>query len=137
MTRVERRAERVTGGLHSFVYEIARISRAAGPHYSVRREGARALVVMHHLGKWSARVVAEREVVVETNDGHVLRTMGDVMELDGRPVEMVCAPGYRCLDAAEIRQRVAAALALWELLEAGYDLKTVVKTAVALTGEPP
>jgi hypothetical protein len=71
------------------------------------------------------------------NDGHVLRVTGDEMELDGRPVERICVPGYKCFTARDVYMRVAAALALWELLEAGYDIKTIVEVAEILTGEPP
>jgi hypothetical protein len=111
------------------------VSKTSGAHYSVTRLDG-DVVIEHHNDRWRARVTAGREIVVETDDGRVLRVAGGVMELDGRPVERICAPGYKCLGAADIRRRVAAALALWELLDAGYDLGTVARVARILAGEP-
>jgi hypothetical protein len=128
----------VAGGLHSFVHEIARVSKTSGAHYSVRHDGDSVVTVEHHRGRWRARTaISLREIVVETDDGRVMRVVGNTIELDGMPVERICPPGYGCFDAAEIRRRVAAALALQLLVDAGYDIKTVVRVATDLTGRPP
>jgi len=57
-------------------------------------------------------------------------TLGDVQ------VDQICAVGYRCFDAQEIRRRIALSVLTWWALEA-EGIEAVAKAVTAVTGEPP
>jgi hypothetical protein len=127
----------VKGGLHSFVFEIARVSKSAGPHFSVwhHHDG---YVIEHHNGKWRVLTdAAFSAITVETDDGQLLSIAVDTMTLDGIQVDQICAVGYHCFDAKEIRRRVALSILAWAALEGGESIKAVVNAVSTITGEPP
>ncbi len=106
---IERRV--VLGGLHSFLYEIARVSKTSSLHFSVQQT-PHGYVVEHHLGRWRAFVEAGG-VRVEADDGHVLTATKEEMLLDGERVDEVCAPGFRCYTAKDVVDLVLYSIALW------------------------
>ena len=59
----------VKGGLHSFLFEIGRVSKTSGPHFDVQyRYGE--YVIKHHNGRWRAVANGTFSVItVETDDG--------------------------------------------------------------------
>ncbi len=126
----------VKGGLHSFLFEIARVSKTSGPHFTVQRSWD-GYVIEHHGGRWRVTAdVAFVTITVETDDGQQLRIDGDVMTVNGMQTEQVCAVGYRCFDAQEIKRRTALSILAWVAL--GYlDRGVVAKALTAVTGEPP
>jgi len=124
------------GGLHSFLFEIARVSKTFGPHFDVR-DTYDGYIVEHHGGRWRAAAdAAFSAITVETDDGQRLRVDGGVMALGGEQIDQICAAGYRCFDAQEIRRRVALSVLAWAALE-GEGLEAVAKAVSAVTGEPP
>ncbi len=126
----------IKGGLHSFLFEIARVSKTSGPHFNVR-DSYDGYVVEHHGGRWRVTAdVAFTTITVETDDGQRLVVSGDVMTLNGAQVDQICAVGYRCFDAKEIRCRVALSVLAWLALE-GESIEAVAKAVSAVTGEPP
>ena len=124
----------VRGGLHSFMFEIARISKTSGPHFSVEKTYD-GYVIRHHNGRWT--VVTDgafATITVETDDGQRLRIDGDVMTLgDAQQVDQICAVGYRCFDAQEIRRRVAVSVLAWALRS---DVELVAKAVSAIFEAP-
>jgi hypothetical protein len=127
----------VKGGLHSFLYEVARVSKTFGPHFIVR-SSCDGYVIEHHGGRW--RAVADASfstITVQTDDGQRLRIDGDVMTVGDTQVEQICAAGYRCFDAQEIRRRAALSVLAWTALRDSSDVDAVAKAVAAVTGEPP
>lgn len=108
-TGIERRA--VSGGLHSFLFEIGRVSKTSSLHFAVQQilDG---YVIEHHLGRWKAFVEAGG-VRVEADDGHVLAATKEEMRLDGERVDEVCAPGDRCYTAKDVVHLAVYSVALW------------------------
>ncbi len=126
----------VKGGLHSFLFEIGRVSKTFGPHFTVQRSWD-GYVIEHHGGRWRATAdIAFVTITVETDDGQRLVVSGDVMTLNGAQVDQICAVGYRCFDAQEIRRRVALSVLAGVALE-GEGIEAVAKAVSAVTGEPP
>jgi hypothetical protein len=126
----------VRGGLHSFLFEIGRVSKTAGPHFDVE-DTYDGYLVRHHLGRWRAAAdVTFSVITVESDDGQRLRIDGGVMMLGDVQVDQICAAGYRCFDAQEIRRRVAVSVLAWAALE-DRGIETVAKAVSAVTGEPP
>jgi hypothetical protein len=126
----------VKGGLHSFLFEIGRISKTSGPHFSVQ-DSYDGYVIVHHGGRWRITTDSTFSVItVETGDGQRLHIDGDVMTLNNTQVDQICAVGYRCFDAQEIRRRVALSVLAWWALE-GEGIEAVAKAVTAVTGEPP
>jgi hypothetical protein len=126
----------VKGSLHSFLFEAARVSKTSGPHFSVWSSYG-GYVIEHHGGRWRAVAdVSFSAIIVETDDGQLLRLDGDVMTLNGAQVDQICATGYRCFDVQEIRLRVALSVLAWWALE-GEGVEAVAKAATAVMGEPP
>ncbi len=126
----------VKGGLHSFLFEIGRVSKTSGPHFTVR-DSWDGYVIGHHGGRWRAVAdVAFATITVETDDGQRLVVAGDAMMLNGAHVDQICAVGYRCFGAQEIRRRVALSVLAWWALE-GAGIEAVVKAVTAALGEPP
>ncbi len=126
----------VKGGLHSFLFEIARVSKTSGPHFTVR-DLYGEYVIEHHGGRWRAVTDMTFTVItVETDDGQQLRIDGDMMMLNGTQTDQICATGYRCFDAQEVRRRVALSVLAWWALE-GAGIEAVVKAVTAALGEPP
>jgi len=126
----------VKGGLHSFLFEIGRISKTSGPHFGVR-DSYDGYVIVHHGGRWHVATDAAFSVItVETGDGQRLRIDGGAMMLGDVQTDQICAVGYRCFDAQEIRRRVALSVLTWWALE-GEGIEAVAKAASAVTGEPP
>jgi hypothetical protein len=127
----------VVGDLHSFLYEIARFSKTLGPHYRVH---GYPRVIEHHNGRWTVFVESiVSKITVKTASGDVLVVDEDnKMYLNGELVKELCAPGYRCFAAEEIRKRVAVASLLWEFWELRIsNEEELAKFAEALLGEPP
>jgi len=131
----------VTGDLHSFLYEIARFSKTLGPHYRVYHKYPRyCCVIEHHNGRWTAFVESiVSKITVKTASGSTLIVDEDnKMYLNGELVKELCAPGYHCFTAEEIRKRVAVAGLLWEFWELRIsNEEELAKFAEALLGEPP
>ncbi len=126
----------VKGGLHSFLFEIGRVSKTFGPHFTVWSSWD-GYVIEHHGGRWRATAnIAFTAITVETDDGQRLCIDGEAMTLNGAQVDQICAVGYRCFDAQEIRRRVALSVLAWAALE-GEDIEAVAKAVSAVTGEPP
>jgi hypothetical protein len=126
----------VKGGLHSFLFEIARVSKTSGPHFSVRNSYG-GYIIEHHSGRWRATADdAFSTITVETDDGQRLVITNDVMALGDAQVDQICAVGYRCFDAEEIRRRVALSVLAWMALESA-SVAAVAKAVTAATGEPP
>ena len=126
----------VRGGLHSFLFEIGRVSKTSGPHFDVQHRYGE-YVIRHHNGRWRAVADGTFSVItVETDDGQRLRIDGDVMTLNDAQVDQICAVGYRCFDAQEIRRRIALSFLAWAALE-GEGIEHVAKAVSAAIGEPP
>jgi len=126
----------VRGGLHSFLFEVARVSKTSGPHFDVvsTYDG---YIIRHHNGRWKVATDATfSAITVETDDGQQLRIDGDVMTLNDVQVDQICAVGYRCFDAQEIRRRVAISTLAWAALES-KGIEPVAKAVSAAVGEPP
>jgi hypothetical protein len=118
------------------LFEIARVSKTSGPHFVVH-ESFGGYVVEHHGGRWRAVAdAAFSSISVQTDDGQELRIDGDVMTVGGAQVDQICAAGYRCFNAQEIRRRVALSVLAWWALE-GTGIEEVTKAVTAVTGEPP
>jgi hypothetical protein len=127
----------VKGGLHSFLFEIARVSKTSGPHFVVH-ESFGGYVVEHHGGRWRAVAdAAFSTIVVQTDEGQELRVDGDVMTLGDAQVDQICAAGYRCFNAQEIRRRVALSVLAWMALSGNNSRDAVAKAVAAVTEEPP
>jgi hypothetical protein len=101
----------VSGGLHSYLYEIARVSKTSSLHFTVRK-APHGYVVEHHLGKWRA-IVEPKGVRVETGDGHTLISTKEEMWLDGERVDEVCIPGAECYTAFDVVHLAMYSIALW------------------------
>jgi len=126
----------VRGGLHSFLFEIGRVSKTSGPHFDVLYHYGE-YVIKHHNRRW--RAVADDAfsvITVETDDGQRLRIDGDVMTLNDVQVDQICAVGYRCFDAQEIRRRVAISILAWAASMLSPS-RPVAKAVSAAIGEPP
>jgi hypothetical protein len=100
----------VTGGIHSFLFEILRASKTS-LHYTVR-QSPHGYVIEHHWGRWRV-YVDDLGARVESDDGHVLTVTRDILLLDGERAEEICAPGYRCFTARDVLQLVVHSIALW------------------------
>jgi hypothetical protein len=126
----------VKGGLHSFLFEIARVSKTSGPHFGVSYRYGDYLIE-HHGGRWRATADAMfSTITVETDDSRRLVIVNDVMMLGDAQVDQICAAGYRCFDAQEIRRRVALSVLAWWALE-GIGIEAVTNAVTAVTGESP
>jgi hypothetical protein len=101
----------VTGGIHSFLTEIARISKTSSLHFDVRQT-PRGYIIEHHWGRWRVFVEAGG-VRVETDDGHVLTATKEEMVLNGERVDEICAPGDRCYTAKDVIHLAVYSVALW------------------------
>jgi hypothetical protein len=100
----------VLGSLHSFLFEIARVSKKS-LHFEVQQT-PHGYVIEHHRGRWRAYVETEG-VRVEADDGHVLTATKEEMRLDGERVDEICAPGYRCFNSEDVVHMAAYSIALW------------------------
>lgn len=100
----------VTGGIHSFLVEIMRVSKTSLLHYSVK-QSPHGYLIEHHGGRWRVYVDGW-EARVESDDGHIL-TVAQEMLLDGEKAEEICAPGYRCFTAKDVLRLMACSIALW------------------------
>jgi hypothetical protein len=92
----------VTGGIHSFLVEIMRVSKTSLLHYSVK-QSPHGYLIEHHGGRWRVYVDGWG-ARVESDDGHIL-TVAQEMLLDGEKAEEICAPGYRCFTAKGVFNR--------------------------------
>jgi hypothetical protein len=128
----------VKGGLHSFLFEIGRVGKTTGPHFDVwsTYDG---YLIRHYSGRWKATTDYTFSVItIETDDGQQLRIdSGVIMMLGDTQVDQVCAVGYRCFDAQEIRRKVALSVLAWAALEDDESIEPVVNAVAAVTGEPP
>jgi hypothetical protein len=131
----------VTGDLHSFLYEIARFSKTMGPHYHFKYHRARyCCIVEHHNGRWTAYVESiVSKITIKTSDGNTLVIDEDnKMYLNGVLVKELCAPGYQCFTAEEIRRRIAVAGLLYEFWKLGINSnEELAKFGETILGEPP
>ena len=134
---------KTAGGLHSFLYEIARFSRVLGPHYRfnyLRHSRHYCCIIEHHNGRWKAYVESIiATITIKTADGNELVIDEDnKMYFNGKLVKELCAPGYRCFAAEEIRRRVAVAGLLYEFWRLGINSnEELAQFSEALLGEPP
>ena len=130
-----------TDDLHSFLYEIARFSKTVGPHYYFKYPRAHyCCIIEHHDGKWIAYVESiVSKITIKTAGGDVLVIDEDnKMYLNGELVKELCAPGYRCFTAEEIRRRIAVAGLLYEFWHRHIiNNEELAKFSEILLGESP
>jgi len=108
-----KRVVTVRGGLHSFLYEIGRITKTFGAHYTVNFADR---VILHHKCKWYVVWSTPRNsYTVCSNDGRRLVVFKDSMYLDGEKIDIITAPGMEEFTASEVYDSVEKAIEdYWE-----------------------
>jgi hypothetical protein len=128
----------VKGWIHSFLWEIGRVSKTHGFHYEVMEDDFGNFIIKHHNNRWVVKTTNDfREIVIEDAENRTERIVvkgEEIMVGGGRIVREICAWGYRCHAAEEIRRKVAAAvLAFYSNL----PKPVLVKAMEAILLEPP
>jgi len=111
-TQTTRRLHRVyaRGDLLEFMIDFAGVVSTYHPRFDVVEAG-NGYTLVSRSAKWLARLDADGSVEVLAGNDAIRAT--DTIHYNGRRLDKICAFGWRCLDADELRLLVFTYVAAW------------------------